>query len=315
MIKMETTAKNPKTTDLGTAKECTQNTDGQAFKDIKKKERNIPASGWITKFRKRPGNEWLEEIDGDFLRDFTNLTGLDEEICYLSHGLHIILSDGLYLDSHGNSIIRTKTEGKHLDAAEMLYILVHARYVLTNKGLEKVLKKYKEGFYGSCPRYYCAKTKVLPIGMSDKFGKGDVKMFCPSCEDMYHTGVHENDLVDGACFGTNLPQMFFMAYPTLHPSPTLGHYVPKLYGFKIHGSVEHQHGDVTEFKMHQKRQTKHHRSKNMKEKLLKNSCKENDPSHDNTKDKLPAINGHCNHPEKTAPRRRRRKRTTEMKIH
>ena len=318
MLRMET-ANNSNPADLGTAKDA----EGGTCKDVKKKERNT-TSGWVIRFRKRHGNEWLEEIDRDFLRDYTNLTGLDEEICYLSHGLHIILSDGLYLDSNGNSKIRTKNEDKHLEAAEMLYSLVHARYMLTSKGLEKLFKKYKEGFYGSCPRYYCEKTTVLPIGMSNKLGQGNVKTYCPSCEDIYHTELPGNEPADGASFGTSLPQMFFMAYPALHSSPTIGHYVPKLFGFKIHSSVEYQHSEITAFKMRQKSQTKHHRSKSGEKDKLKDSCKENDPSQDNTKDKLPDIHGHSlmentkdisgHFPEKTPRKRRRRKRTTEMKV-
>ena len=309
---MKTATMNPYPNDLATTKEPEQKEDGET-KDIKRKDRSIPTSGWITKFCKRPGNEWLEEIDQEFLRDFTNLIGMDEEICYLSHGLHIIQSDGLYLDSNGNSKIRTKTEGKHLEAAEMLYSLVHARYLLASKGLEKVYRKYKEGFYGTCPRHYCQKTTVLPIGISDRLGQGGVKVYCPSCEDVYHAGVHGDDLADGACFGTSLPQMFFMTYPALHPSPTIGHYVPKLFGFKIHGSVQYQHNEVAEFKTRPKCPTKRHPSKSYTKDKMKDSCKQIDPSHENTLHKLPDINGHSKLPEKT-PRRRRRKRTTEMKV-
>lgn len=316
MLRMET-AKNMRPTDLVHTKDA----ERESNKDVKKKERTSPASGWITKFRKRNGNEWLEEIDRDFLRDYTNLTGLDEEVCYMSHALHIIMSDGLYLDSNGNSKIRTKTEGKHLEAAEMLYSLAHARYMLTNKGLEKVLKKYKEGFYGPCPRYYCEKTLVLPIGTSDKLGQGNVKTYCPSCEDVYHTGQPGTD---GACFGTSLPQMFFMAYPALHPSPTIGHYIPTLFGFKIHGSVEVQNSQVfTERKICQKSHTKHHRLKPSGKEKQKDECKENDPSQGNTESRLPDINGHCKidstrdidgHSNEKTRKRRRRKRTAEMKM-
>ena len=319
MLRMET-VKNVKSTDRGNTKDA----ERESYKDVKKKERTSPTSGWITKFRKRPGNEWLEEIDRDFLRDYTNLTGLDEEVCYMSHGLHIIMSDGLYLDSNGNGKIRTKTEGKHLEAAEMLYSLAHARYMLTNKGLEKVFKKYKEGFYGPCPRYYCEKTTVLPIGMSDKLGQGDVKTYCPSCEDVYHTEPPCTELADGACFGTSLPQMFFMAYPALHPSPTLGHYEAKLFGFKIHCSVQNQNSEVfTEHKIYQRSQTKYHRLKSSGKDKQKDDCKENDPSQNNTKNKLPDINGRCKKDstrdidghshEITARKQRRRKRITETK--
>lgn len=276
----------------------------------KPKEHHRPVSGWITKFRKRPGHEWLEEVDGDFLNDFTNLIGLDEQISYLSQGLHAILSDGLYLDANGNSKIRSKTEGKYLDAAERLYGLIHVRYLLTNKGLNKVLSRFKGATYGVCPRHYCQKTAVLPIGMSDTIGQDNVKMYCPSCEDVYHPSLPQ--AADGAFFGTSLPQMFFMAYPALHSTPTIGHYVPRLYGFKIHGSASHVQCETKETmakeekKRNRNSTSKSSRSKT-KRKESRDDSKKNDATQDNEMNKLPQINGHnTNEIMEKMPRRQQR---------
>ncbi|MBA0589068.1 hypothetical protein Gorai_017835 [Gossypium raimondii] len=68
----------------------------------------------------------------------------------------------------------------------MLYGLIHARFILTSKGMAAMLDKYKNYDFGRCPRVYCCGQPCLPVGQSDFPRSSTVKIFCPRCEDIYY---------------------------------------------------------------------------------------------------------------------------------
>ena len=76
-------------------------------------------------------------------------------------------------------------------------------------------EKYELGHFGHCPRVYCHGAKVLPVGCSDIPGQETVKLFCPSCLDVYSPPNSRFQTVDGAFFGTTFGCLFFMTFPEL----------------------------------------------------------------------------------------------------
>lgn len=57
-----------------------------------------------------------------------------------------------------------------------LYGLIHARFILSPKGLNLMREKYLLGKFGSCPRVLCERQMVIPIGMSEELRTSRVKV-------------------------------------------------------------------------------------------------------------------------------------------
>lgn len=119
-------------------------------------------------------------------------------------------------------------------AAEILYGLVHSRFIITNRGLELMAEKFRQCF-GTCPRVGCNRQRLIPIGQSDQPQQFSVKLYCGKCNDIFSPEPKSSSL-DGAYFGTTFAHMFFMQYPDLKPERIDGiskMYVPRIFGFRV----------------------------------------------------------------------------------
>jgi len=100
-------------------------------------------------------------------------------------------------------------------SAEMLYGLIHQRFITSRQGIQVMYDKYLANHFGFCPRVNCVSARVLPCGYSDTPGTETVKLFCPSCCDIYIPPNSRFQSVDGAYFGTTFPTLFLMTFPEL----------------------------------------------------------------------------------------------------
>lgn len=125
-------------------------------------------------------------------------------------------------------------------AAEVLYGLIHARYILTGRGMHRMFDKFQDAEFGTCPRVCCQGQHCLPVGMSDQQRSYPVNVYCPRCQELYYPRSTKQAGLDGAYFGTTFAHMFLLTYPDLiprrPPTATLNseRYIPKIYGFRIH---------------------------------------------------------------------------------
>ncbi|WWC93212.1 hypothetical protein V866_000045 [Kwoniella sp. B9012] len=169
---------------------------------------------WINWYTSLPGHDYFCDVHEDFIEDDFNLTGLQAMVPFFKEALEMILDVEPEEDSSkipDVSIVES--------SAELLYGLVHQRFILTKVGLSCMVEKYEAGHFGACPRVFCHATPVLPCGRADMPGIDTVKLYCPNCGDIYTPPSSKYASVDGAFFGTTFSPLFFQQYPELLSAP------------------------------------------------------------------------------------------------
>ncbi|KAI1974692.1 casein kinase 2 regulatory subunit [Ophidiomyces ophidiicola] len=202
----------------------------------------VPES-WISAFCSLMGHEYFAEVSEDFIEDDFNLTGLQSQVPKFKEALEMILDvepddddeddEDEYDDdedvilgdtrdydrSSGGRHIRVASDLSAIEtSAELLYGLIHQRYITSRLGIQQMLEKYERQDFGICPRVFCQGCRVLPVGRTDTPGLDTVKLYCPSCQDLYTPPNSRFQTVDGAFFGTTFGCLFFMSFPELDVS-------------------------------------------------------------------------------------------------
>ncbi|WOL16687.1 casein kinase II subunit beta-1 [Canna indica] len=185
---------------------------------------------WISWFCNLRGNEFFCEVDEEYIQDGFNLFGLSSQVPYYRYALNHILD----VESSHEDMLKEEQNDLVESAAEILYGLIHARYILTSKGMAAMLDKFKNYDFGRCPRTCCSGQACLPIGQSDILHSSTVKIYCPKCEDTYYPSLEHQGNADGAFFGTSFPHLFLLTHEHLKPRKPSEKYVPRVFGFKIH---------------------------------------------------------------------------------
>ena len=93
-------------------------------------EANVP---FVPKFVTCRGNEYFCDIDEDYLTDRFNLTGLNADVENYQHAIDLI-NDVFDADCDDDTRERIEKSARHL------YGLIHARYITTTRGLQKMVR-------------------------------------------------------------------------------------------------------------------------------------------------------------------------------
>ncbi|PHZ13722.1 casein kinase II beta subunit [Rhizopus microsporus ATCC 52813] len=184
---------------------------------------------WISWFCSAPNHKYYAEIDEKFIEDPFNLSGLSSQVPLYKETLEVILNmepnDAMYSRIPDLSLLQP--------SAELLYGLIHQRYIITKDGMLQMLEKYKAGEFGKCPRVYCDGCHLLPCGQHDTPKQSNVRLYCPNCKDIYIPPNPKYAHIDGAHFGTTFPHLFFHTFPACIREVTPTVYQPKIFGFRV----------------------------------------------------------------------------------
>jgi len=195
-------------------------------------------TSWISWFCSLKGNEFFCEVDDDYVQDDFNLSGLSLQVPYYEYALDLILD----VDLPSDEVLSEEQHEMIESAAELLYGLIHVRYILTSRGLSAMFEKFKSLDFGRCPRAFCNGQPCLPVGNSDIPRNSSVKIYCPKCEEIYHPRSKYHSNIDGAYFGTTFPHLLLMTYPVLRPPRSVEKYIPRVFGFKLHETAKQNQG-------------------------------------------------------------------------
>lgn len=185
---------------------------------------------WVENFCRAVGHDYFVEVAEEFIDDDFNLTGLGQLVPHYKDALELIL------DLEPEQPIKVPAIPIIEHSAELLYGLIHARYIITRQGLQQMYEKYRYQHFGTCPRYYCHGTALLPVGRHDMPGFETVRLYCPNCMDVYIPPNSRYLGIDGAFFGTSFAGLFLKTYPEVEEScrnRPWQQFELKIYGFRI----------------------------------------------------------------------------------
>uniref|UniRef100_A0A3B0MH08 Casein kinase II subunit beta n=1 Tax=Theileria annulata TaxID=5874 RepID=A0A3B0MH08_THEAN len=202
---------------------------------------------WIEWYCSLKGNQYYIQVDESFIRDEFNLvgmyiqiyklSGLQYQVSYYNTALQLILDNyenDFYDDDDYESLSEKGKQHQINTSAQLLYGLIHSRFIMTSKGMHLMMQKYKDKVFGFCPNFSCENASVLPIGLVDAPAHHTAKIFCPSCNETYHPPKSSRlGLIDGAYYGTTFAHLFLMVNESVIPRGPSYYYVPKIYGYRI----------------------------------------------------------------------------------
>jgi casein kinase II subunit beta len=183
-------------------------------------------NAWLVRFLGQPRCKILLRVEDEFLHNSFNITGAKQQLTRFAQAYEFLRRGTIPAGSEEDHDVIARE-------AEILYCLLHLRFLLTRMGMQLLFEKFQQKLFQQCPRVNCRGAQCLPYGVSEEFGRHAVKMYCPGCCDIYDVTDPDLERLDGSAFGPSWVHMFLQKYPQVIPPGPGKVYVPKIFGFRI----------------------------------------------------------------------------------
>jgi casein kinase II subunit beta len=184
------------------------------------------SKAWLTQFLDDPRCRLLLRVDDEFLHNSFNITGAKHGLPHFTFAYELLRRGMISPAMEADREVIEKE-------AEILYCVLHHRFLLTRAGMHLLHEKFQLNQFQQCPRVHCKGAQCLPYGISEEFGRYSVKWYCTGCSDVYNAGDPELEKLDGSAFGPSWIHMFLQKFPEVIPPGPVRVYVPKIFGFRI----------------------------------------------------------------------------------
>ena len=185
---------------------------------------------WIENFLSQDKHRYFCYVDPHYIQDNFNLYDLKQRVHDFRGCIHTITST--------QSESAFAAESLTNEDSKLLYGLVHARFILTANGLERMRQKFDNKDFGCCRNKACNNFPYLPIGEHAALGESNVHLYCGRCNSVYRGPRNSKaGQEDGSFWGPTFPHLFLMQYRNEYKALLSGQpivHVPKVFGFKVH---------------------------------------------------------------------------------
>lgn len=176
---------------------------------------------FLERFLEEPSSLYFVRVPDGFISEFLGKSGLEEHFSLFDEARSLLLE---------NNEAPEEVERQ----AKLLYMLVHAEYLKTDEGVDMMYRK--RSCLMTCPRVFCKDTWCWPCQSSVNVGEGTIKMFCPTCKQIYNPENKVFDGVDSVGFPSQYIDSLVEKYPEIVLNEEQVEYVPRIYGFKVFNS-------------------------------------------------------------------------------